>query len=84
MIKQMPGIVPGDICLQNCVHLISDERRRLLASEARKFADGGARPRKHWRKGNERFDRVYVEHEKLFWNDTYWRRLARLQRLKEY
>lgn len=76
-------IIPLTICLENCNELINDARRRILSSEARKFADGGIKPRRIWRKESTYFSGVIVEHEKLFWMDVYKRRLARIKRMND-
>ena len=71
---------PLKICIENCNELISDERRRILSAEGRKFADGNIPPRSRWKVGSDYFDGVKREHEKLFWMDTYYRRKQRNKR----
>lgn len=70
------------ISLENCNELISDARRRILSSEARKFAQAGIKQRTHFREPKSYFDGVLIEHERLFWLDAYKRRLARIKRMQ--
>lgn len=74
-------MTPLSICLENCNELIPDWRRRVLSSEARKFADGGAPARTRWRAGVSYFDEIIKQHERLFWVDVYRRRKARIKRM---
>jgi hypothetical protein len=67
--------------MDNANELIPDDRRRVLASEARKFADGGAPIRTRFKQGRTYFDGIIKTHEKLFWQDTYHRRKQRLARI---
>ena len=71
------------ITLDNCTELIDDARRRVLSSEARKFADGGARCRERFklRGAGTIWGYVVQQHERLFWHDIYTRRIARLKRM---
>jgi hypothetical protein len=73
---------PKEITFDNALILIPDFRRRILASEARKFADNNFPKRRLWRKCATYWDEVIVECEKLFWHETYAKRKARLQRMK--
>ena len=75
-------MIPLKICLENCVELISDQRRRVLSGEAREFADSGFAPRDVWEPGSDYFDGVKREHEKLFWLDVYSRRKQRIARMQ--
>jgi len=76
-------MIPLTISIENCNELLSDARRRILASEARKFADAGIPKRTRWRWPVVYWDCIVKEHEMIFWHDTYYKRLARLRRMKE-
>lgn len=71
---------PLEISLDNCNELLTDARRRILASEARKFADCGHPPRSRWRRPADYFAGILKLHEELFWLDAYRRRRARIAR----
>lgn len=74
---------PLEISLDNCNELLPDDIRRVLSSEARKFADNNIPRRKYWKRGVTYFDVIITEHKKLFWNDVYTRRQARIKRKNE-
>lgn len=71
------------ICLENCDEIISDSRRRILTSEANKFAEGGAPLRCRWRHPRTIWESVVIEHERLYWEAAYRRRQARIKRMLE-
>ena len=71
---------PLEIHLDNCNELIPDGRRRVLSSEARKWADAGLPPRSKWRQPPDYFTGIKKLHEQLFWLDVYRRRKARIKR----
>lgn len=74
-------MIPLKISIENCNELLPDERRRVLASEARKFADAGHRYRRVWRRNfTNVWHYVIKEHERLFWLHTYFKRIERNKR----
>ncbi len=75
-------MTPLAFTLENAIEIVPDEKRRILASEARKFADNGNRARRHWRKSATLWEYALVEHERLVWMDAYFKRKARLARMK--
>lgn len=76
-------MTPQAFSIENATEIIPDARRRVLASEARKFADGGLPVRLRFKTGTTYFDSVIKEHEKIVWRDAYFKRLARLRRIKQ-
>lgn len=71
---------PLEIHLDNCNELIGDARRRILSSEARKWADAGLKQRTKWREPSDYFLGIVKLHERLFWADVYKRRIERIRR----
>ena len=70
-----------EIHIDNCDEIISDQRRRLLGGEARKFADAGNRARTIWSMGGGTYwSHVVKQHERLYWLDCYFKRIARIKR----
>jgi hypothetical protein len=70
------------LSIENCNELIPDERRRVLSSEARKFAESGFPVRTRFKRGETYWDGLLKAHERLFWIDAYRRRVARIARMK--
>ena len=73
-------MIPLSFDIANCNDLITDERRRVLGSEARKFAEEGLAPRTKWKWADNYWSNISKEHERIYWMDCYKRRLARLKR----
>ena len=74
---------PLEIHLDNCNELISDERRRVLSGEARKWANAGMPPRSRWPMPTDYFLGIRKLHERLLWLDVYRRRRARISRMAQ-
>ena len=75
-------MVPLKIHLDNCNELINDARRRVLSSEARKWAEAGFKPRTKWREPDNYFLGIIALHEREYWMDAYRKRKSRLERMK--
>lgn len=70
--------------LENCNCLIPDARRRILASEARKFADNNIAARTRWPKRLLWYDRIITAHERLYWEDVFYNRKERNRRKEQH
>ena len=68
--------------IKNAMEILTDERRRILSSEARKFAEAKIPCRRRFRSVSTIWGMVVVEHEKIIWRDAYYKRLARIERIK--
>ena len=70
--------------LANTIEILPDFRRRILESEARKWADANYSPRRLWYSKDMTLQQYMVrEHEKLLWLNTYSKRKERIKRIKE-
>ena len=75
-------MTPLAFTLENAIEIVPDFRRRVLAAEARKFADAAHPPRKIWPVATTIQHYMVKEHERLVWLDAYHRRKARISRMK--
>lgn len=76
-------MTPLQFTIENAIEILPDDLRRTLGSEARKFADAGFPPRRHWREARTIHEMMLYEHRRLFWMDAYMKRKARLKRMAD-
>lgn len=77
-------MIPFAFTTENAVELIPDARRRVLESEARKWADGGLSCRTRFKVAATIAQHMVIEHERLVWRSAYDKRCARLSRMKQH
>ena len=72
---------PFSFTLENAIEILPDDLRKMLGNEARKFANAGLPPRRHWRKAETIQQMMLYEHKRIVWMDAYCKRKARLARI---